>query len=273
MHRQYVHIDARTLAYLDSAPTAGSERVIALAHAFPLSASMWEPQFKSVPPGWRLIAIDLRGFGGSTQSVTDNENPATMDDYAEDVIQLLGELGVRSAVVGGLSMGGYVSFAVLRRAPQLVAGLVLADTRATADTSQGRANRRSMLALLDREGPSGIARDMIPKLLGETTRESRPDIESGVRRIIKQQSADAIRGAIMRMMARPDSVPVLDQVAVPTLIVVGEEDTLTPVADSQKMADAITAAELVVIPRAGHLANLEQTDAFNTALSGFLARL
>jgi pimeloyl-ACP methyl ester carboxylesterase len=271
MHRQYLHPDTCTIAYYDSAPGNSSAKVAVLLHAFPLAASMWEPQFNAVPAGWRLIAPDLRGFGGSTLD-HEPESPS-MDDYAGDVERLLSELGVTSAVVGGCSMGGYAVFAVLRKAPRLVRGLVLVDTRAGADNLEGRANRRSMLAKVDREGASGIAQDMIGKLIGRTTAVERPDIESSVRRLIKQQDAPALRGAILRMMNRPDSFPTVKTVSVPTLIVVGEEDTITPVTEAQKLADAISNAELVIVPRAGHLVNLEQPDAFNAAFGNFLSRL
>jgi 3-oxoadipate enol-lactonase len=189
------------------------------------------------------------------------------------VIDLLRELGIESPVIGGLSMGGYVTFAVLRRLPALARAVVLADTRASADTLEGRANRRSMLALVDREGPSGVARDMMPKLLGATSRDSRPDVEPLVRRLIKQQSPQAIRAAIVRMMDRPDSFATLQSVTAPTLIVTGEEDALTPVDDARKMHASQPKAELVIIPAAGHLANLEAPAAFNAALAGFLARV
>ena len=109
----------------------------------------------------------MRGFGGST--LPDPDDTPSMDDYADDVIDLLRELDIQSPVVGGLSMGGYVTFAVLRRTPALARAVILADTRASADTPEGRANRRGMLALVDREGPSGVARDMMPKLLGTTS--------------------------------------------------------------------------------------------------------
>jgi pimeloyl-ACP methyl ester carboxylesterase len=232
---------------------------------------MWEPQFKSVPSGWRLLAPDLRGFGGSTID-QESESPS-MDDYAADVIDLLKELNISNAVVGGCSMGGYVTFAVLRQSPGIARALVLVDTRAGADTSEGRANRRTTLAQVDREGASGVAREMMPKLLGKTSLETRSDLESNIRRLIKQQSAPAIRGAVQRLMNRPDSFATLDGLAIPVLVVVGEEDTLTPVAEAQKLADAVAGAELVVIPQAGHLSNLEQPELFNTAFSAFLARL
>jgi pimeloyl-ACP methyl ester carboxylesterase len=271
MHRQYVHLDNRTIAYFDSAPTERSARIVVLIHAFPVGAAMWEGQAKAMPDGWRLLAPDLRGFGGSTLPEPDDTH--AIDDYAVDVIDLLGELGCTSAVIGGLSMGGYVTFAVLRRAPGIVSAVILADTRASADTSEGKGNRRNMLALLDREGAAGVARDMMPKLLGKTSLEERADVEPFVRRLIKQQSQGAIRGAIKRMMERPDAQDVLESLAVPTLIIVGDEDVLTPVDDARKMQAANPKAELVVIPRSGHLTNLEDPDAFNAALRAFLSRL
>jgi pimeloyl-ACP methyl ester carboxylesterase len=271
MNRQYLHVGNRTIAYYDSAPGDQQAKVAVLVHAFPLSGSMWEPQFKSVPDGWRFIAPDLRGFGGSTID-RESESPS-IDDYAADLLDLLRDLAISSAVIAGCSMGGYVTFAVLRAAPRLVRGLMLVDTRAGADTSEGRANRRSMLALLEREGAPGVARDMLPKLLGKTTLDLSPTTESNLRRLIKQQSADAIRGAILRMMHRPDSMPTLAAVTVPALVIVGEEDTLTPVAESEKIAAALPNAELVVIPRSGHLANIEQAEPFNAAMRNFLSRL
>ena len=271
MQRQYVHFDNRTVAYLDSAPGDRAARVVMLIHAFPLSGVMWEAQAKALPQGWRMIAPDLRGFGGSTAG--SNGESGSIDDYAVDVVDLLKELGITSAVVGGCSMGGYVTFALLRAAPSLARGIVLADTRAGADTSEGRANRRAMLALAEREGPSGVARDMTGKLLGKTSLDERPELEPLVRRWIKQQSHEAIQAAILRMMSRPDSFGMLPSIAAPALVIVGEEDTLTPPAESRKLAEALPTAELVIVPRAGHLANIEQPDAFNAALSRFLARL
>jgi 3-oxoadipate enol-lactonase len=180
---------------------------------------------------------------------------------------------VERAVIGGLSMGGYAAFALLQSKPALIEALILADTRATADSPEARANRRSMLALVDREGPQGVAREMMPKLLGDTTRETNQTAEATVRRLIKQQSPVAIRGAIQRMMHRPDSTALLATIGVPTLVIAGEEDTLIPIPEAEKMAEAITGSKLVKIPAAGHLSNLERPDAFNHALTAFLASL
>lgn len=271
MNRSYVHVESRAIGYLDSSPEGGTARVIVLIHAFPLAASMWVPQLSLPPDGWRLIAPDLRGFGGSP--LADQETALSMDDYAVDVIGLMHELGVTGAVVGGVSMGGYVTFALLRRAPELVKGLILADTRAGADTLEARGQRRGILALLDREGPSGVAREMMPKLLGTTSRAERPEIEATVRQTIKQQSASAIRGAIIRMMDRPDAMPLLVRVTVPTLVMVGEEDEIAPETEARRIVEAVPHAELQVLPKCGHLSSLERPELFSTHLAAFVSRL
>ena len=271
MTRQYCHIGSRTIAYLDSAPGDASLRTYVLLHAFPIGANLWEPQMRHIPAGWRLITPDLRGFGGSTEA--DSTGAVSMSDYAEDVVDLLDELGVARLVIGGASMGGYATFAFLQSARDRVDGVVLANTRAGADSPEARANRRNLLALVDREGPSGVAREMMPKLLGKTTHETNSAVEANVRRLIKQQSPLAIRAAIDRMMHRPDSTALLPQLSVPALVVTGDEDALIPTDESRAIAGAIKGATLVVIPRAGHLSNLEQPDAFNNALNAFLTKL
>lgn len=271
MQRQFFNSGSRAISYFDSAPAQRDARVVLLIHAFPLGAAMWEGQVKALPDGWRLIAPDVRGFGGSTIDEPDEE--PRIDDYAKDAIDLLRELEIASAVIGGMSMGGYVAMAILRRQPGVATAVILADTRMTPDTPEGRANRRSMLAVVDREGPSGVSRDMLPRLLGKTTLAQRPTVEPLVRRLIKQQSPAALRGAIQRMMERPDSQAVLEQLAVPTLIIVGDEDVITPVEDSRRLQAVIPGSELVVLPETGHLANLERPDLFNDALRALLSRL
>ena len=202
--RQYLQLGSRTLAYLDNDPEATGKPVLVLVHAFPLGSQMWEPQFRGAFHGWRLLAPDLRGFGGSTDERAEDVAP-TIDDYADDVAGLIREVAGGPVVLGGLSLGGYVAFAVMRRAPGLVRALILADTRATADSLEGRAARKAMLTVLEHDGPQGVARDMMPRLLGATTREQNPDAEETVRLLIKRQSPAAIRDAIVRMMERPDS--------------------------------------------------------------------
>jgi pimeloyl-ACP methyl ester carboxylesterase len=237
-----------------------------LLHAFPLNARMWEGQLALADTGWRVIAPQLRGFDGST-----GDPPAvSVDDYAGDVIDLLDALHVKQAVVCGLSMGGYVAFALLRLAARYVQGLVLADTRSQADTPEGVAGRTRLLQVVQDKGPAAVADEMVPKLLGEITRSRRPAVVALVRSLAVANSADAIAGAIRALMTRPDSTPLLSSIHVPTLVVVGDQDVLTPPSASEDLHRAIAGSELVRIPEAGHLSNLEQPELFNGALAAFL---
>ena len=243
-----------------------------LLHAFPLSADQWLPQLTRVAPGWRAIAPDHRGFHGTGPAFGMSDEPVTMETYAADALELLAHLGVERTAVAGLSMGGYVAMALARLAPQRLDALVLADTRATADTEEGRAGRDRMIDLAQRDGAAGVAREMLPKLLGETTRKEQPHIADDVRRLATANGPQAIDEAIHALMTRPDSSPALARIAVPTLVVVGEEDVLTPQTDAQFLAGGIQGSELVVVPRAGHLSNIEAPDVFSAALAEFLSR-
>jgi pimeloyl-ACP methyl ester carboxylesterase len=257
------------LRYLEALPR-GSERprgVLVLIHAFPLNAHMWEGQLALADSGWRVIAPHLRGFDGG---ITDPP-AASIDDYAGDVIDLLDALHVKQAVVGGVSMGGYVAFGMLRYAARYIQALILADTRSQADTPDGLAARARMLQLIQDKGPAGVAEEMIPKLLGTTTQQTRPAVVEHVRSLALANPAAALAGATRAMMTRPDSTPLLASIHVPTLIVVGEEDMLTPPAASEEMHAAIAGSKLVRIPQAGHQSILEQPERFTAALAAFLA--
>ena len=257
------------LRYLEATPPASARPrgVVVLLHAFPLNARMWEGQLALADGGWRVIAPQLRGFDGAT-----GDPPAmSMDDYAGDVIDLLDALHIHEAVIGGLSMGGYVAFAMYRHAARYFQGLILADTRSQADTPEGVDGRTRMLHLVQDKGPSAVAEEMLPKLLGETTRTKRPDVVERTRSLALSSSADAIGGALRGLMTRPDSTPLLPSVHVPTLILVGAEDTVTPPAAAEEMHRGIAGSELIIIPEAGHLANLEQPVLFNRALARFLS--
>ena len=263
MKTNVAQLATRSVRYLE----AGQGRPIVLLHAFPLSADQWLPQLTRPPAGVRLIAPDLRGFRGAGPAFEADLDAITIDDYARDILELMAHLDVRDATVAGLSMGGYVALAMVRLASGRVSGLLLADTRATADTQDGKAARDKMRALVEREGPAGVAREMLPKRLGETTRREQPDLEDAVRRLIDSNDASAIVAAIGAMRERPDSTSILPAMACPVTIVCGEEDVLTPMADSEAMHAAVKGSRLIRLPRAGHLSNLEAPQAFTEALA------
>ncbi len=244
----------RSLRYLDS----GGGRALVLLHAFPLSADQWLPQLHRVPPGWRFIAPDLRGFRGIGPAFEDPGLAGlSMDDYADDVLALLAHLEIDRAVVCGVSMGGYVAFAMWRRAPKRVAGLVLSNTRAAADSAEARAGRDKTIELAQREGAEGMAREMVPKLLGATTRAAQPDLETAVRRLILVNSTEGIVAGLGALKTRPDSTPLLATITCPTLVISGEEDIIIPPAEAEAMHRAIAGSSLAILPRTGHLSNLE----------------
>jgi pimeloyl-ACP methyl ester carboxylesterase len=257
------HLLHRSLRYFES----GSGRALLLLHAFPLSADQWLPQLHRVPPGWRFIAPDLRGFRGVGPAFEDPGLASlSIDDYADDALALLAHLEVDRAVVAGVSMGGYVAFAMCRRAPKRVAGLVLSNTRAAADSDEARAGRDRMIDLVRREGATGVAREMTPKLLGATTRQEQPDLEDAVRRLIVVNSTEAIVGALGALKTRPDATPMLAEIGCPTVIIAGAEDAIVPVAEAEAMHGAIRESSLVVIPRVGHLSNLEAPGLWGRAM-------
>jgi pimeloyl-ACP methyl ester carboxylesterase len=228
---------------------------------------MWRPQLEAVPDGCRFIAPDLPGFGGEDPPATGSPS---MDAYAEDVVALLDALEIDRAVIGGLSMGGYVTFALFRRAPERFSGMLLADTRTPADTPDGRSARRAMSELVKTQGPTAVADQMIGKLLGKTTRATRPHVEREVRRLIEANTIRGLDDAIQAMLGRPDSSPDLQRISMPTLVIVGEEDVLTPVSDSEAIHNAIDRSHLVVLEGAGHLSNLEVPEDFSEVLQNFL---
>jgi pimeloyl-ACP methyl ester carboxylesterase len=256
------------LRYLERAPASAvrPRGALVLIHAFPLNARMFEAQLALADRGWRVIAPQLRGFDGGT-----NDPPAsTVDDYAADVIDLLDTLHIDEAVIGGVSMGGYVAFAMFRHAPRYFQGIFLADTKSPGDTPEGVEGRKKMLRLVEEKGAAAVADEMLPKLLGETTRRTRPEVVERARGLILDNSTQAIAGAVRALMTRPDSTPLLPTIHCPALILVGEEDTVTPKAAAEEMHRGIAGSRMSTIPGAGHLTNLEDPLAFNSALAEFL---
>lgn len=260
-----VELEAGPVRYLEG----GAGWPVVLIHAFPLNADMWRPQIERVPDGWRFIAPDLRGFGPRTRAAA--HSTPSMDAFANDVVALLDALEIERAVVGGLSMGGYIAFALLRKSPERCGAVVLANTRAQADSAEGLAARQKMSELVRAEGPPAVADQMLPKLLGHTSARERPHLADQVRGMIETASAEGIDAAIQAMMRRPDSTPMLSGISVPALVIAGEEDSIIPLGDAEALDRGISRSRLVVLPAAGHLSNLEAPGDFSLALADFLA--
>lgn len=251
------------MAYQD---TGGNGVPLVFVHGFPLDQTLWSAQINDLADVARVIAPDLRGFGESQMP----GDAITIETYADDVRALLDALGIKSAVIAGLSMGGYITLAFYRKYAARVRGLILANTKAGADSAEGKKARDDNAALAREQGVAAITERMLPKMLTPQTIAERPDLANSVRAMMSRQSVEAVVAALMAMRDRPDSTPRLSEISVPTLIITGAEDSLIPPKESEMMRDAIPGARLVIIPGAAHLSNVEQPEAFNQAVREFL---
>jgi pimeloyl-ACP methyl ester carboxylesterase len=243
---------------------------IVLLHAFPVSARMWAPLLTVLPPGLEVLAPDLRGAPGAPVG----DVRPSLDAMADDVVRLLDERGIERAIVGGVSMGGYVTMALLRRHAERVAGLVLADTRAAADTDDGRTNRLAMAAELETAPTTRVLFEKtMPTLIGPTSKAQRPQVVSLVREMIEATPPASAAWWQRAMAERPDSFDTLKAVRVPALVVVGAEDELTPPDNARAMVDVLDDATLVELAGVGHFSALESPEPFAQALVAFADRL
>lgn len=263
--RVHTQVNNITIGYSDQ----GNGLPIVFLHAFPLNRTMWATQERLLSLQFRMITIDLRGHGESDAPLW----RYTLEQSADDVRALLDHLEIQRALFVGLSMGGYILFAFYRKYAARVKGLILADTKAQADTEEGKNGRFQLAQIVYKKGPSAIADVMIPKLLSPATIQTNPDLVNQVRAMIEGNQISGIAGDLMAMAERPDSVSLLSQITCPTQIIVGELDQATPPSDSKLMAEQIPHARLAIIPHAAHLSNLEQPEAFNQIVGSFASDL
>ncbi|MEU5260833.1 alpha/beta hydrolase [Amycolatopsis sp. NPDC021455] len=233
-----------------------TELPLVLLHAFPLDSRMWNAVREPLASHVRVITPDQRGLGRSP--LPESPREPSLEDAARDVVALLDRLELGRVVLGGCSMGGYLAMAVLRLAPERVGGLVLIDTKATPDTPEAAQTRLDVAARVEREGiKTWLAEANLPNLLAASTREQRPEVVETVREIIESQPAAGVAWTALALRSRPDSLDLLRDCGVPALVVVGEEDPITPVAAASEMAGVMEGSTLVVLPDAGHLTPLE----------------
>lgn len=258
--RHTVEMGGQTISWLQS----GRGRTVILLHGFPLHAAMWEPLHATTPHGWTLITPDLRNFGESRGT------PAlSVDDHAGDVLALMRHLGCEDAAIGGLSMGGYITLALHRLAPQRCRALILADTRAEPDTDEAKANRVRLQATGRERGPDAVLQAMLPKLVGPAAHAAGA-VPEQLQAMAKANTPEGIVDGLEALKTRPDARPGLAAITCPTLIIVGADDALTPPSSAETLRDGIAGAALVVLPDAGHMSNLEQPVPFALALWSFL---
>jgi pimeloyl-ACP methyl ester carboxylesterase len=235
-------------------------------HAFPLDRTMFQEQLGVLSRTFRALTFDVPGMGES------EAGPVSIDGIADLAARLLDEQKIHKAIVGGVSMGGYVSFAFARRHADRLLGLVLADTKPEADNDEARAARHEMAKVAREQGAAEIAKRMTPKLLGATTQQQRPQVVEQVRRMIEQAAPESIAQLLEAMAGRADSTGLLAAIQVPALVMAGEEDAIIPAAGAKLWADRIPGSRFVLLPKAGHLPNLETPEAFHGAIEEFLSQ-
>lgn len=261
-----LHINGFFMEYQDQ----GSGIPLLLIHGYPLNSTLWKPQIEGLIDTARIITPDLRGFGGSDPV----EGVYTMDLLARDCKELLDNLGEKQRiVVGGLSMGGYVTLAFQRLFPERVEAMILAATRPGPDSTEAKANRDRGVETALEQGTPAIVDSMLPKMMSPKTYAEKPDLVRFSRNIMETSSVEGIIGALQGMKDRPDSTPLLPHINKPVLILHGADDQLIPVKEAEAMQAAIPNAQLQILPDAGHLLNIEQPELFNKAIEQFLISL
>jgi pimeloyl-ACP methyl ester carboxylesterase len=254
-------VNGTTMHYAE----AGNGPSLVFVHGFPLDSRMWEKQVGHFATRFRVIAPDLRGFGKSASA-----EPFTMDSLAADIRTLLQQIDALPCILCGLSMGGYVALAYVKLCPTDLRGLVLIDTRAEADTAEGKVNRNKMIELVRTSGSKAVADQMLPKMLAKGTLESKPDVVRTMRDMMETCPPLTIEHALEALRDREDHLSNLASIAIPTMIVVGEQDVLTPPQMSRVMHENIPRSQLAIIPDAGHMSPLEQPQAVNRELDRFV---
>lgn len=248
---------------------AGRGPAVVLLHGFPLNATTWSAQREALAGSYRVLCPDQRGFGGSQMGYDE----PSLDEVADDVAAMLDAKKLDTVVLGGLSMGGYVAMAFARRHPQRLRALVLADTKASADAPEAAANRLRIAEEVLANGSAMLVDELMPKLVGATTKASRPMVVGRIKATIESAPPPAVAWAQRAMAARPDSFDTLRSLTVPSLVIVGDEDELSPPPEAEAMVEALPDGRLARVPQAGHMSSMEAPEAFNEALGAFLASL
>lgn len=249
-----------SLSYTDR----GEGIPVVLMHGFPLDRRMWDTQVAELSSSRRVIAPDLAGFGQSQ-----SDEPFTMESQADAVHALLDELGALPCVLAGLSMGGYIALAYACKYPADLRGLMLVDTKAEGDSAEQKQGRQKMIELVRARGSKAVAEQMLPRMLAPDTPQKRPVVAQALRSIMEACPPKTIEHALVAMRDRPDRSPNLPSISVPTLIIVGDADSITPVPVAEQMQKQIPNAQLVVIKGAGHMSPMEQPAQVNRAMGGF----
>jgi 3-oxoadipate enol-lactonase len=262
-----VTIDSLELTYQDQ----GTGQPVVLLHGFPLDSRMWSPQIEALSRSCRVIAPNLRGFGGSGLKPGDATRGVSMAEYASDVDKLLGAISVIEPVIlCGFSMGGYIMWQFVRQFPDRVKAFVPCDTRAIADTPEAKAGRLKSADEVLKSGVESVATAMLPKLVAESTRQNQPEVVEQLTAIMRSCPPEAVAAALRGMAERPDVTAELSSFTQPALVLVGVEDAISSSKEMRGIADKLAGARFAEIPAAGHMTTLENPAAVNSALSEFI---
>lgn len=262
-----VRLDSIVIGY-DEYGTSDGKPIIFI-HGFPFNRSMWEPQVKALPKGFRAITVDIRGHGES--EVGDGQY--SIEFFVDDLIALLDHLKIDKAILCGLSMGGYIALRTIERHPERVRALVLSDTRSEADSNEGKIKRATSIKSVKTDGVKQFADTFVKAVFAAHTFEHAPHVIENIRKIIESTSPLSISGTLLALAARTDTTSYLQSIKVPTLILVGEHDILTPPSASEAMHQKISHSTFYIIPNAAHMSNLENPDFFNEKLFAFLSEI
>jgi pimeloyl-ACP methyl ester carboxylesterase len=258
------------LAYVDR----GHGLPVLLVHGFPLNHTMWSSQIEALSPLLRVIAPDLRGFGQSPLGEADPRHGIAMEQYADELVELLDALGIAEPIVlVGFSMGGYIAWQFVRKYPERLCALIQCDTRAAADTEEGRAGRIKMAEKIAEWGSARVAEMMGPRLFSTHGFETEPQLMAELRRVVSRTAPAGIAAAQRGMAARPDVTELLPTIQMPTLVLVGADDVISTPQEMRSIAAAIPEAAFVEIPAAGHMTTMENPAAVNDAILSFLQEL
>ena len=239
---------------------------VVLLHGFPFDRNLWYDQVNALKEHCRVISPDLRGFGKSMAP----EEPVSMTQYAADVMTLLDLLNIDRAIIGGLSMGGYISLAIAEQYPERLLGLILSNTKAAKDTAAQRQNRYNTAEKINYDGTEFLVKSLLEKILCEKTLQEKPDVLEYTQQMMRRQPGSAVRGALAGMAERKDRDFILSEIEVPVLVIAGKEDSIIPVFDSKLMVREMPHAHLEIIADSGHLSNLEQPELYNNILLRFI---
>jgi pimeloyl-ACP methyl ester carboxylesterase len=242
-------------------------RSVLLIHGHPFNRSMWTPQVDTLRARYRVIVPDLRGYGQSSLPI---DRETRLETFASDCLALMDVLNIRTFALGGLSMGGQIALEIYRQAPERVEGLLLADTFGGRDTEERRQLRLKTAERLEREGMRAYAHEELPKMITPATAEQFPELAAHVMKMMTTTSPEGAAAALRGRAQRRDYLPLLNEIRVPTVVVVGREDVYTPVSLAEQLRDNIPGATLEVIDDAGHMPNLERSAAFNEVMEAWL---